>query len=150
MQKVWSSVALVGAVMVAAGLAQTRPGHAFLQRAGLFQVPSSYTELAFAHPQSLPQRLTSRQMSLNVSFVIHNVSPAQRGYRWTILLVRDGRAHPEAAGTVQIPAAGRADVTRTVTRTCVGGGVRLVVRLAVPAESIDFLATCWTNQAGAS
>ncbi|HEX9354948.1 MAG TPA: hypothetical protein VF933_14165, partial [Streptosporangiaceae bacterium] len=142
MWKGWSSIALVALVAAAAGLAQTGAGHAFLQRAGLFQPPVSYTTLAFAHPESLPIQLKSRHASLNVSFVIHNVSRSSHAYHWSILVVRAGRSHREAAGALQVPGEGRATVSRTVNRKCVGGGLRLVVRLATPPESVDFLATC--------
>jgi hypothetical protein len=138
----WSAVALMALVLLGAGLAQTRPGRGLLQGAGLLQVPSSYTELAFTVPSNVPVKLKSRHALIGVSFGIHNVSDSQRTYRWTIIFVRSGRSHVKASGAVRAPGQGQALVAKNFATVCVGGRLQVVVQLAIPAESIDFWTTC--------
>ena len=138
----WSVLLLVVVVMLSAGLAQTKQGHVLLQDAGLYEAPTTYTELAFTRPGNLPSQLSSSNAPIGVSFTIHNVSGAARTYRWSIALVRAGQGHVKAAGVITEAAQGRSTVARTVLMTCVGGRLQVVVRLASPAESINFWATC--------
>lgn len=138
----WSAFGLAAVVVLAAGLAQTGPGHALLQDTGLYQVPTSYTQLSFTAPNSLPASLESERAPIHVSFAIHNVSGSSRTYHWSIELVRSGRGHQEASGAVNAPAQGSVTVARTVTMACTGGRLQVVVRLASPVESIDFWTAC--------
>lgn len=142
MRSGWSALVLVALIVTSASLAQTNAGHGLLRDIGLFQTPSSYTELAFIDPQALPTQLQAEKASINVSFGIHNVSDSPRTYRWSIELVRSGQSHLEDAGDVNTAAQGRAVVDRTVTTSCAGGRLQVVARLASPAESIDFWVTC--------
>lgn len=142
MRSWWSALVLVVLVASSAGLAQTRQGHALLQDTGLFKVPTSYTELAFTDPRSLPSKLRSKRAPINVSFAVHNVSGSLRTYQWSIVLVRSGRSHVKASGAVNVPAQGNVTVTRTVAMACVGGRLQVVVRLVSSAEYIDFWARC--------
>jgi hypothetical protein len=142
MRSWWSAVALVVLLLVGAGVAQTGEGHVLLQDAGLVQGPSSYTELAFTTPGSLPSQLTSSHAPINVLFGIHDSSGSSRIYQWSIVLVRSGRSDVEASGTVSTSVQGTATVAKTVTAACVGGRLQVVVRLVSPAESIAFWVTC--------
>lgn len=147
-------------VVIFAGLAQTSPGHALLRDAGLYKVPTSYTELAFTNPAALPSTLQSAKGAkgkvpvstgqVPVSFSLHNVSGSARSYQWSIAVANGGKSQQKAAGTVGVPAQGKATVTKSVTAAC-GTGARLqvVVRLASPAESINFWVFCPSSTATA-
>ena len=138
----WSLLALVAVLMVCAAFAQTSQGHAMLRDAGLYKMPATYTELAFTNSGDLPVAPTAKE-KIPVSFSIHNVSGSSSAYRWSIAVTGNGKAQGKTAGTVGVPAQGKATVTKTVTAAC-GNAPRLdvVVRLASPAESIDFWVTC--------
>jgi hypothetical protein len=138
-----SLVVLAAVVLAAAGLAQTSPGHALLRRLG-FEKSAAYTELAFTRPQSLPEQLTSRTVVVDVPFEIHNVSPASRDYRWSIMVVRGGHGHHVASGHTRVPAGRTTTVGPAVAISCVNGRLRLQVVLASPHESIYFWTACWS------
>jgi hypothetical protein len=139
----WSgSIALVAAVAVATGLAQTSAGHALLQRTGLYEMPASYTALAFSAPASLPLHLHSAHAAVNVSFNIRNVSDAPRSYQWTVLEIRHGRSKQSFSSDIRVPADGKVTVHRSVSTRCIGGRIRIAVMLAIPAESIGLMVTC--------
>lgn len=142
MRNRWPLLLLAAAVMACAGLAQTRPGHALLGTAGLYQKPAAYTELAFTRPDALPSTLTKAKPSVKVSFGIHNVSDSARSYHWSIALVRSGASGVKASGTALTSAQGRTVITKSVVAACVGGRVQVVVRLASPKQSIGFWMTC--------
>jgi hypothetical protein len=148
MRRGWSGLVLAGLV-AAVGVAQTGPGHAVLRSAGLFEAPPPYTALAFTHPQTLPAQLASRHASVGVSFEIRNASAAARSYHWSILVARSGRSRVAASGLSRVPPGGRGTVTRAVPVSCAGGRLRVVARLAEPAESIGFWAECWPGTGGA-
>jgi hypothetical protein len=138
----WYLILLAAVVLACAGLAQTRPGHAALASAGLYEEPATYSELAFSTPDALPSALTKSGASVKVSFGIRNVSSDPRSYDWSIALVRSGKSQVKASGTAPAPAQGQTEITRSVAAACVGGRVQVVVRLANPAESISFWMTC--------
>lgn len=138
----WGSLVLMALVALCAGLAQSGTGHALLGDVGLYEVPPSYTELAFSSAGNLPSQLRSERAPIEVAFSIHNVSGASQAYNWSIALSHSGQAHVKASGIVNVPAQGLAKVTKTVVMACVGGRLQVVVRLASPAESIDFWVTC--------
>jgi hypothetical protein len=138
----WSLLALVAAVVVCAGLAQTSPGHAVLRDVGLYEVPASYTELAFTDAGALPDTLEPVKGPVPVSFSLHNVSASPQTYQWSIALTHDGKSKVKATGTVGVPAQGKATVTKSVTPCGTGPEVQVVVRLASPAESINFWVLC--------
>ena len=131
-----------GLVVAVAGLAQTSPGHSLLREVGLSAEPATYTALAFTNPQSLPSHLPAAPAQVAVSFAVSNVSPDPHSYSWSIVLEAAGQTSRVAAGEVGVPAHGHATVTRTVTASCPGGQAVMAVRLAAPAESIDFQAAC--------
>ena len=131
-----------GLVVAVVGLAQTSPGHSLLREVGLYAEPATYTALAFTNPQSLPSHLPAAPAQVAVSFAVSNVSPDPHSYSWSIVLEAAGQTSRVAAGEVGVPAHGHATVTRTVTASCPGGQAVMAVRLAAPAESIDFQAAC--------
>lgn len=128
--------------MTAAGVAQTPVGHSALASAGLFNEPASYTSLAFAAPQSLPEQLQARHANLDASFRIHNSSGGSRSYQWSITVLRHGRARRVASGAVRVEPGSAATVARQVAISCAGGQLRVAVNLSRPAESIDFWTAC--------
>jgi hypothetical protein len=139
----WSLLSLVALVVICAGLAQTSRGHALLADAGLYEVPISYTELAFTNSDALPNALTSAKGQVPVSFSIHNVSGASRTYQWSIAVTHGGKSQVKAAGALGVPAQGKAMVAKSVTAACgTGPSLQVVVRLASPAESINFWVSC--------
>jgi hypothetical protein len=148
MRKGWGGLVLVGLAVAAAGVAQSGPGHALLQSAGLFQVPPAYTVLAFTHPQALPAQLRTKHATVGVSFKISNASDAARTYHWSILVARSGRSRVSATGSSKVSARGSATVARNVPVSCAGGRLQVVARLAAPAESVDFWTACWSRAGG--
>ena len=142
--KVGIAVAIVALLTLALSSAQTAAGRSVLQAVGLYRGPSAYTSLAFSDPQSLPASLSATRTKLAISFVISNVSTTPHRYQWSVFLNLNQRGHASrlAAGGTQVPADGRAAVSRRVTVSCPSGRARLVVKLADPAESIDFWAAC--------
>jgi hypothetical protein len=139
---------LLALVVLCVGLAQTSPGHAVLSDAGLFQRPASYTELTFTAPGDLPSSLPAAESAVNLSFDIHNVSGAARVYQWSVVLAGNGHSRVGASGTASAPAQGRVTVTRSVAAACSGTRLQVLVRLASPAESVDFWVTCAATGAG--
>jgi hypothetical protein len=138
-------VLLVALVVLCVGLAQTSQGHVLLGDVGLYEQPASYTELTFTSPGDLPSALPSPNSPINVSFGIHNTSGAVRAYQWSIVLAKASQSNVKATGTVTAPAQGRVTVTKSVAMACVGGRLQVLVRLASPAESVDFWVTCPAN-----
>ena len=133
--------ALVAIVVLALGVGQTDLGHAALRKAGLLEDPPSYTSLAFAQPQSLPERLHTRLSIVKVSFVIHN-SGGPGDYQWSVLLAQGGSARRVSEGNVHVAPGHGASITRFEDILCPRGPVQIVVSLARPAEQIDFSAAC--------
>lgn len=142
-------VLLVALAALCAGLAQTSPGHVLLGDIGLYEQNASYTELTFTTPSDLPATLPSPNAPIDVSFGIHNASGAARAYQWSVVLTKAGQSDVKASGTVTASAQGRVTVTKTVAMTCVGGRLQVSVRLASPAESVDFWVTCPASAKGA-
>jgi hypothetical protein len=140
----WRGIAVqVAVIAVAAGMAQTSAGHAILRRTGLFQAPSSYTSLAFVHPQSLPEQLHSNLANVPISFVIHDIGSVPRDYPWAILLNDDGRTYRVSSGNVRLAPNRDAVISRSVDISCTRGRVRITVSLATrPPESIDAWTAC--------
>jgi hypothetical protein len=138
-----SLVLVVGLILLCVGLAQTSQGHVALSKVGLYEEPANYTELAFAAPGDLPSTLSSPNSPIDVSFSIHNVSGTERSYQWSVVLTKTGqKGHVKASGTVTTPAQGRVTVTKSVAMACTGGRLQVLVRLASPAQSVDFWVTC--------
>lgn len=138
----WHLLLLVAAVLAFVSLAQTSQGHTLLADAGLYETPAVYTELAFSQPTALPTTLKEPGGDVTVSFGIHNVSATVRAYEWSIVVVHDGKSQVKASGTAPVPSQGRTSIARSVVAACASGQTQVVVRLAAPAESINFWMTC--------
>jgi hypothetical protein len=136
------AVTLIAVILLAFGLGQTSLGHTILGKAGLFKEPTSYTSLAFLHPQPLPPQLRSRKATVDVSFAIHNGGGTAHDYRWSVMLVQAQHSHPVAAGVARVPPGGRVAITRSARISCARGNVKIVVNLARPAEFIDAWTAC--------
>ena len=100
----WGSLVIVALVALCAGLAQIGTGHALLRDMGLYEVPPSYTELAFSSSGDLPSQVKSEHARIKVAFSIHNVSGTSRTYNWSITLVHSGKGLVKASGIVNVPA----------------------------------------------
>jgi hypothetical protein len=140
------TAALVAFVALAAGIGQTSTGHAILRKAGLFEGQTSFTSLAFQHPQSLQEQVGSRQAAFGVSFIINNTGANSADYQWSVLVDQGPRAHRAASGSVRIASGHEAAITRSVKISCAQGRVRIVVTLARPAEFIDAWASCSSHR----
>jgi hypothetical protein len=137
------TAAFVTVVMLIVSAAQTHAGHVMLQKAGLYEEPTSYTSLAFADPQFLPTQLNKQRVNIDVSFTIGNISAASREYKWLVLLDQGGHVRRAAAGNVSVASRKRVTIIRSTEISCAPRRqVRLIVRLANPAESINASTTC--------
>jgi hypothetical protein len=135
-------IALIGGIVVLAGIFQTNAGHAILRTAGLSQGSPGYTSLSFLEPKSLPEQLESESSTVEASFVILNATNTKRDYTWSIVLIRQGQANHVYTGSADLTSGGKAEITRSVTIRCTGGQIRMVVSLEQPAESISALMAC--------
>jgi hypothetical protein len=135
-------VTLTIVIVITAGLCQTSFGRTILGRLGLYEGPTSYTSLAFLHPQSLFGQLSPDKPIADVSFVIHNTSSAARSYQWSVSLVQEKHTSRVAAGTVRIASEGAISVSRSVWISCARGRAQIVVSLARPAEHINTRTAC--------
>jgi hypothetical protein len=140
----WGLLLLVIGVLLCTGVAQTSPGHAVLRSMGLFETPASYTELAFTNAASVEEAFLSKTKApITVSFGIHNASGAGRSYQWSIESVfHNGKSQVNASGAVSVPAQGHATVSKKVTLSCPAGRDQVEVKLASPAESLNFWLSC--------
>jgi hypothetical protein len=133
---------LFGVLALLVGLAQTPPGYSLLRDTGLVGSPPSYTSLSFSDPAGLPSTVPSGHVALPVSFSVHNGSSSSSSYQWTIQVIHGGRQTQAASGTLIVPAGGTTPENSQVAAFCPSGELQVVVRLAAPAESIDFRAAC--------
>jgi hypothetical protein len=133
---------LVILVLLCAGVAQTSPGHSVLAGLGLTETPPGYAELSFTDPDGLQQFVASVQAPVTVSFGIHNVSGSAKNYRWSVVALHDGTNEGSASGDLAVAAQGHAAFTTNVQVTCPSGRIQMVLRLASPAESLNFWVAC--------
>lgn len=150
MRRLWPFFSLVTLVLALLGLAQTGRGHTLLKEAGLTEPPASYTALSFTRPTSLPTRLTSKRIALAMPFMIRNISTRQRVYRWSIVVMCHSISRQVAHGKLSLNANQQMVVDNSLSTSCVGGRLHVVVRLTSPAESIDFWSTCWLGKGRSS
>jgi hypothetical protein len=144
MGKRWSAVAVVALILAAIGFAQTGAGRAALRSVGLAGHAQSYTALYFASPGQLPSRLYSQEALLSAPFVIRNQSSSAQRYGWRIVAAADGRQNQLASGHSTVVSGGTTTVVWQRLASCVGGRLRIEVRLSAPRESISFWTTCVT------
>ena len=136
---------LFGVLALLVGLAQTPPGYSLLRDTGLVGSPPSYTSLYFSDPGGLPSTVPSGHVALMVSFSVHNASSSSGNYHWTIQtiqLVHGNQQTQAASGTLTVPPGGTTRENSQVAAFCPNGELQVVVRLAAPAQSIDFRAAC--------
>jgi len=140
----WGLLLLMIGVLLCTGVAQTSPGHAVLRDMGLFETPASYTELAFTNAASVEEAFLGKTKApITVSFSIHNVTGAARAYQWSIeTVLHTGKTQVNASGAVSVPVQGRVTVSKKVTLSCPAGRDEVVVKLASPAESLNFWLSC--------
>jgi hypothetical protein len=132
---------LAGLVVVVV-LAQTPPGHTLMRLTGLTKAPAAYTALYFPDPGGLPSTVPSGHVQLNVSFAIHNATQSADSYKWTVQFLHGSKTAATDTGTTSVPSGGTKAETRSVNTLCQSGTLEVTVRLAAPAESIHFKATC--------
>ena len=135
-------IALIGGVVVFAGIFQTSAGYAILRMAGLSQQPTGSTSLSFVKPRSLPELLQSKHAKVTAPFVIENATNTAHNYTWSIFLIRQGQTERMYTGNVSLTPGGKVEIARSVTIECTRGEIRIVVSLAHPAESISALMAC--------
>ena len=138
----WRWIGLIAVLAVASGLIQTGAGHSLLQRAGLVAEPVDYTALSFANPAALPTQLPSAHATVPTAFMIHNVSGAQRTYRWFIDVTRNDHSQRIGTGTLDLPAESQQVIKENLALSCPSGRLKVTISLASPAESIDYWASC--------
>jgi hypothetical protein len=143
----WRGAAvLVAVVVLVAGIAQTSLGQTLMRGSGLSRAQASYTSLAFARPQALPEQLKTQRAKIAVSFVISNSSETTRDYQWSLLLVQAGHTRRVTTGTVRIPASRGSAITQDVEISCTQKQFQIVVSLVRPAENIDSWTACPSNR----
>lgn len=135
-------VTLTIIIVITAGLCQTSFGRTILGRLGLYEGPTSYTSLAFLHPQPPFGQLSPDKPIADVSFVIQNTSSTARSYQWSVSLVQEKHTSHVAAGTVRIASGGAISVSRSARISCARGQAQIVVNLARPAEFINTRTAC--------
>jgi hypothetical protein len=133
---------LVAGIAVLAALAQTPPGRSLLRQTGLAQSPAPYSALYFTDPRGLPATVPSGHVGLDISFAVHNATRSGNAYQWTVQVVEATKTQIAAEGTMTIPAGGTRQRNTLVSVLCPSGTLEVVVRLAAPAESIDYQASC--------
>jgi hypothetical protein len=133
---------LFGVLALLVGLAQTPPGHSLLRDTGLVGSAPSYTSLSFSDPGGLPTTVPSGHVALTVTFSVHNASSSSSDYQWTIQVVHGKQRTQAASGTLTVPPGGTTPESSPIAALCPSGELEVVVRLAAPAESIDFRAAC--------
>jgi hypothetical protein len=142
----WRRLVTLVAVLITAGIAQTSLGRALARQAGLLQEPAGYTSLSFLRPQSLPDQLTSRRASIDVSFVIHNAAATANYYQWSVFLTQTGHTRRVSSSSLRVGPGHEATINRSVSVDCARGQLHIVVKLAHPAESIDAWALCSSHR----
>jgi hypothetical protein len=144
------AVALAAVVAVTAGLAQTSVGHAVLKQVGLYHESQPITSLAFLHPESLPEQLSSPRANVDISFEIDNLTSATSTYSWSVLLVHGTDTSSVDTGRTSVAPGHGASITRAVQVACRTGQVEIIVSLASPRESIDATMACWSPGSGST
>jgi hypothetical protein len=135
---------LVGAALLV-GLAQTGTGADALGSLGLHSQAEGFTELGFQASGSLPDHVGGPGDGTSMPFIIGNHEGEQRSYAWIVeQRTGDGTRELAHGTTPQLGDARSTLVTPAVTVDCGAPGdrVRVIVRLADPAQSIAFWTRC--------
>ena len=128
--------ALLLAVVLSIGVAQTAAGESVLRSAGLKADPERFTELAFSEPERLPDQVDRQNVVLTPGFTIGNHQGQDRTYHWQIVRHVEGeqRDHVLNEGRNRVPAGRTFAIRERARLDCPAGRVRLEVRLVEPAE----------------
>jgi hypothetical protein len=132
---------LAGAALIAV-LAQTSPGSSVLRDTGLVKPAPAYTSLFFSDPNALLTKVPFGHFSVDVPFSIHNASQATVTYQWTVQTVIGGKSARISGGSITEPPNTTFSRNVTVIGLCQAKELAVVVKLAKPAESIDYRAIC--------
>jgi len=135
-------IGVVAVAVIVLVFAQTAAGQQVMRRAGLEGPASSYTALSFTNPGALQGHLPLGHFSTRVGFALENDSQTSNHYQWTIQMIDGKHVTKVATGQATVGGGDTIDESRTVTGMCQSGNLKLVVSLAAPAESIDFMAHC--------
>jgi hypothetical protein len=152
----WRGIAALATIAaVAAGIGQTNVGHAMLRKVGLIERSTGYSALAFHRPTFyLPEyqqvTLGQKQTSFLVPFTIVNASGAPHNYRWSMLVIQEGRARREHAGSVHLLPGNQAERSPVAMISCPLGRARIVVSLNRPAETIEAWTACSSGRSRTS
>ena len=144
----WPYLLLLTIILAAGVLSQTPPGRSMLRVAGIVGAPASYTELAFAAPQELPQQLVATDVTTLPAFEIHNVTGRTRRYRWSVTLRSTGGAMQSATGDAAVADGKLAIVSPVLKVGCWPGPLTATIRLVSRGESLGFTADCLAADAG--
>jgi hypothetical protein len=143
-RKAWFMLGAV--VLVAAGLAQTRPGRDAMSSLGLSPTADRYTALSFTTPDALGQQTGADQIS--ASFAIVNHEGAERDYQWSVS-VGEGGGRVVTEGATHVADGGTAIVRPAVPNPCPTADAaaaptheRVTVSLSDPSQSIGFWLNC--------
>jgi hypothetical protein len=139
---------LASALIALVLLAQTGPGHSLMRAAGLTTPAQAYTALSFTDPGGLIANLPSGHIAVTAPFTIANNSATTSTYRWSLLLVRGGATLRTTTGQTTVAPGGSAQVSPEAQALCPSGRLKVVVRLAEPAQAIDFWADCGGTNTG--
>lgn len=132
---------LAGAAVIAV-LAQTPPGSFMLRETGLVKPAPTYTSLYFSDPNTLLTKLPFGHFSVDVPFSVHNASNTTVTYQWTIQTVVGQKSTRVASGHITEAPNTTYSRNETVTGLCLSRELVIIVKLAKPAQSIDFRAVC--------
>jgi hypothetical protein len=135
-------LALLAGAAVIAVLAQTPSGSFMLRETGLVKPAPGYTSLYFSDPNALLTKLPFGHFSVDVPFSVHNASHVTATYQWTIQTVINQKSTRVASGGITEAPDTTYSRNVTVNGLCLASGLVIIVKLARPAESIDFRAIC--------
>lgn len=138
-------IILVAIIVLGVGVAQASLGRVALEKAGLYEQPIDYTSLAFLNPQFMPEKLTARQTTVNIAFVIQNTGGTSHDYQWSVLLVQGHSTRHLAAGSVHVAVGKGTEITQSARISCSRGQITIVASLARPAEYIDARMACTSS-----
>lgn len=135
----------VGAAAIAFG--QTSSGQAVLREVGLSAPPTSFTQLYFLRPGSLPHRVPIHTATQTVAFAIVNSGPTGKTYRWSAGQVGH---RPAGGGLVALRPGQAATISQDVGVQCDRPRIELSAAVSQPSESIDFWEECSLGVSGAT
>jgi hypothetical protein len=136
--------ALLVAVVLSIGVAQSAAGQSVLRSAGLKADPERFTELALSEPDRLPDQVDQEAVVLTPGFTIGNQQGEERTYHWQIVRHVEGERRDTVLneGRNRVPAGRTFAIRERVQLACPAGRVRLEVRLVEPERKIGAWIRC--------